>query len=188
MENKLTLEHLAPYLPYGLKVQYHGITNLQELADHNKKEPKGNFLDIIKEYEHWEKNKPAEIIGNRISVIKRIHFYKNNIRIYVGKRHGYLKLVCFNEIKPIFRPLSDIISARIVDSYGEMVTFSDYIDGDFDLGSLRWVLPEVANGQQLERLQDLPYCVWRELFKNNFDVFGLIEKGLAVDINTIDNA
>ena len=31
----------------------------------------------------------------------------------------------------------------------------------------------------------LPYNIVSKLFENHFDVFGLIEKGLAIDINTI---
>ena len=34
-------------------------------------------------------------------------------------------------------------------------------------------------------VEGLPYSIFEILLKNHFDVFGLIEKGLAIDINTI---
>lgn len=177
---RLTLEHLAPYLPYGLKVQYQGITNLQELADHNKKEPKGDFLSIGEEYEEWLKNTPSEKIGDRISVIKRIHFYKHHIRLYVGKRHGYLKLVSFNQIKPILRPLSDI----------DLKFFQDNIDPDLedfrincepDKGHFSVEVCEKVLGWSA-----LAYEEYVLFFKKRIDVFGLIAAGLAVDANNLE--
>lgn len=188
MEKKLTLEHLAPYLPYNLQF------NLPIESE--------RYLDLIDE-EPWRFTHTLEtaIKHGYASAIELINSRYYQKYPFVSIEDGELFLGCLTsnlgwdiddvfakEVKPILRPLSDMLTAKIVYSYGEMVTFCDYIEGDFDLGSLRWVLPEVAKCLQIERLTDLPYCVWKELLKYKFDVFGIIDAGLAVDINTIDNA
>ena len=55
MEKKLTLEHLASYLPYGLKCQYKGIINGKEMARQRKEFEKENTPFI-----NWEHYKPIE--------------------------------------------------------------------------------------------------------------------------------
>lgn len=35
-------------------------------------------------------------------------------------------------------------------------------------------------------ITDLPYFIFEQLLENHFDLFGLIEKGLAININTLD--
>tara|TARA_R110000787_G_C13282896_1_gene432723 strand:- start:319 stop:687 length:369 start_codon:yes stop_codon:yes gene_type:complete len=71
-----------------------------------------------------------------------------------------------HQVKPILRPLSDY--EKINEILDEM---SDYqiqmIDENPDL------------------LKRLSYDVMEKMFKNHIDVFGLIEKGLAINKNTI---
>ena len=73
--------------------------------------------------------------------------------------------------KPILRPLSDYHNENIYEDFiylfGEN---DDYVEALID-------------GRLL--LKDMPKYIMDWLFENHFDVFGLIEKGLAVDINTI---
>jgi hypothetical protein len=79
-------------------------------------------------------------------------------------------------IKPIFRPMSDF----------------DKIENDFELSTdfensyFTGSLAEVAfiNTSDRTYLSDM-LTVSSFLFENHFDVFGLIESGLAIDINTI---
>lgn len=159
--DKLTLEHLSAYLPWELKVQYQGITNLKELSEHNKKEPKGwNVLDA--DYISWANSTPKGIIGTRVSVIKKIEFYKTHVRLYVGKRHGYLKLVWFNEIKPLLHPLS--------------IQFLTSVFPDAN------ILEEVLLAIEQDKLLQIRYDLFTELVKNHGDVYGLIHRGLAVEI------
>jgi hypothetical protein len=68
----------------------------------------------------------------------------------------------FKELKPILRPLSDLQN----EEYENKIFNREYIidkEADSELG----------------------YYEWCYLFKNHFDVFGIIEKGLAIDINTL---
>jgi hypothetical protein len=66
------------------------------------------------------------------------------------------------KIKPILRPLSDL----------ELDEFKNKIF------NIEYIIDKETDA-------DLGYYEWCFLFENHFDVFGLIEKGLAININTI---
>ena len=121
---KLELKHLAPYLPYGLKIQGQTHGEIVELSCVT--ETSVNIKDRNFAYGMW-----SDIF----------------------------------DIKPILRPLSDLKVRK--DTYGEY----------------NWEYP-------LEFKQDIKhgqasYDCMVNLFKEHIDVFGLIEKGLAIDINTL---
>tara|TARA_R110001632_G_scaffold117450_1_gene229538 strand:- start:143 stop:514 length:372 start_codon:yes stop_codon:yes gene_type:complete len=65
--------------------------------------------------------------------------------------------------KPILRPLSDLTE------------YSYTIGSYFNLEDFKTC---VYN-------KEVSVLEWEDLLKNHFDVFGLIEKGLAIDINTL---
>lgn len=177
MNDKLTLQELSAYLPWGLKVQYQGITNLKELSEHNKKEPKGwNVLDD--DYISWVNSKPREIIGTRVSVIKKIEFYKGHVRLYVGKRHGYLKLVWFDEIKPLLRPLSDL--TKEIEHNGERFVPIERISEMYGIDIMTDERNNLIAPITLE-----PYNAIRQLCEWHFDLFNLVSRNLAIDLNTI---
>ena len=85
--------------------------------------------------------------------------------------------VNFKEIQPILRPLSDL-TKEIEEGkkpIAEWLMLCKNSKGvwSFDTNDFStWELTAVVNEINL-------------LFKNHFDVFGLIEKGLAIDINTL---
>lgn len=79
--------------------------------------------------------------------------------------------------KPILRPLTKIRShfEPIFDTDKEVNEFLSYETlTPFSIEDLENFLPEY-----------IPYGSFKVLIKHHFDVFGLIEKGLAVDINTL---
>ena len=89
--------------------------------------------------------------------------------------------------KPILRPLSDLTKEIemngekfiIFDKIKHLVEYKCKVSINFD-GNLIF---DIRDGQYMfysdfEKIQKL-------LFKHHFDVSGLIEKGLAIDINTI---
>lgn len=141
MKDKLTIEDLAPYLPYGLKI-----------------DTKGYFYEFILT--------PIE-----------------------------LDVASFNEKgwKPILRPLSDL--TKEIEHNRERFMPSEWFEiGDegnnseeYDSGNIKlvkniqWASLD-SSGHDARRL---PYGVVIKLIEWHFDVFGLIEKGLAVDLNTI---
>lgn len=80
----------------------------------------------------------------------------------------------FKEIKPILRPLSDL--TKEIEHDGNL-----YLGLD-EFSDREWSL---YNESGKEIIQVLQYDCIIELIKIHFDVFGLIEKGLAIDINTL---
>ena len=83
-----------------------------------------------------------------------------------------------DECKPILRPLSDLTKQRIdIIYFGVIATDNDmYGTRDEFEDDLEIWLCDMAH---------IPLCVYNFLIMNHFDVFGLIEKGLAIDINTL---
>ncbi len=79
--------------------------------------------------------------------------------------------------KPILRPLSDLTKEIEVNGNNFIPNIESfiYLGGRF----LDITLEEDEN-----RISKLPYDLMLKLFEWHFDVFGLIEKGLAIDINT----
>ncbi len=76
------------------------------------------------------------------------------------------------EIKPILRPLSDLTKTGYHFIYDKETDIESIID---------WI--ELDDESKLTCKYS--YEFWSLLFENHFDVFGLIEKGLAIDINTL---
>ena len=176
---KLEIKHLAPYLPYGLKVQYKGILNGKQISDYKKLEPKIEmaFESDMQLYNNWISEYPKIIEGEKVSEIKGIKFFKNYTSIHVGKRFSHSKTVFCNNIKPILRPLSDLtkeIEVNGVSSYlNELRKFnntSEHIE----------YLCEYKGDLSLTNLE---YNIIIKLLEWHFDIFGLIDKNLAIDIN-----
>jgi len=80
---KIELKHLAPYLPYGLKVQYIG-----SLDDENKRIESG-YIKI-----------------GEIANIGNIEIRYQSPIIWMDFKRGYFG-ISIDQIKPILRPLSD---------------------------------------------------------------------------------
>ena len=88
----------------------------------------------------------------------------------------------YNENKPILRPMYEL-SDYFLELYGslEHQDVTDYFD-EYYLGSFfNLEIHEIAS----TRPEYLPYGTLQVLFKHHFDVFGLIEKGLAIDIKNL---
>jgi len=86
---------------------------------------------------------------------------------------------------PILRPLSDL--KKVINQIHEEYNLIDV---------LTLIYPNTPNFEDWVEvhLMKIPvedsiieYCIVQKLFEWHFDVFGLIEKGLAIDINTIEN-
>jgi len=85
----------------------------------------------------------------------------------------HIEMVCKKSIyKPILRPLSDI--CKFINHNGEEMMLS-LMGYEFPLENLI-----------SEEILKMEYNTINLLFELHFDVFGLIEKGLAIDINTLN--
>ena len=130
---KIEIEHLAPYLPYGLK----GIIRLRE-----------------------DSGLPIDDEG-----VVNITWFEV----------AYLDSE-YDEFKPILRPLSDLTKSELIE-----LRFDENND------TLLWSANNVESYKDFIQFYetDLTYSVLVWAYKKHLDVFGLIEKGLAIDINTI---
>lgn len=120
---KITIEHLAPYLPYQLRIKEGNNTYVLQ----------GGTLDGIENY-------PS---------------------LYSG-------------LKPLLRPLTDLHQLIPNKDY----SYSEYISTSINDNQRNFRYLISGKYDQLE------YWKLQRLFQYHFDVFGLIEQGLAIDINT----
>lgn len=155
---KLELKHIAPYLPYRLKYQgyYGGVSTMRDIK---------HIRDYNEETDE----------------------YTPNIQV-----DGYT----IEFIKPLLRPLSDLYKeidgvVRIVEIfrmfgiYHENIRVTNcglkYNDGAewllFDWSYSAQSFIDSDGGIYLN-MESLTY-----LFQHHYDVFGLIDKGLAIDLN-----
>jgi len=128
----LTMEMLAPYLPYGLKA-------LRENT-------------VIKDDTYTIYGVASDVVFyDRLAISS----------IYIGR------------IKPILRPLSEYkdINSKSMNN----------LDTDLQIQVEIW---DLANKKIA--FQSLSYGTAMECFANHIDIFGLIEKGLAININSIE--
>ena len=133
---KLELKHLAPYLPYSLKIKTNGRTVVSIISGLQCD------LDVIHDY---------------------------------GKTP-------IQYIKPILRPLSDLTK-----EFEDGLTYMDKLRDFFgkvelnkasDNNCVHFTLEGWTSFHDIHNFQ-------AKLFAWHFDVFGLIEKGLAADLNTL---
>ena len=95
--------------------------------------------------------------------------------------------------KPILRPLSDLTKEI---NYGLSTYAFTYLfeigdcDGcvfEFEHGNIKTIkaLENISKYNSYNDINYLPNAVVNMMYEHHFDVFGLIEKGLAIDINTL---
>lgn len=166
---KLKLEHLAPYLPYELKLFYTHtkkigqISNIYSIGEGFDNEDIKISIDFS-EGEHIWMYKP--ILRPLSDITKEI--IHNEERFVPG-----LKLV-----DPEKTEWSRMI-CEFYNPFARIPTHSKYIRVMHDkLGEIISINPS--------NISHLPYHTFKNLLEWHFDVFGLIEKGLAIDINTLN--
>ena len=79
--------------------------------------------------------------------------------------------------KPILRPLSDL--TKEIEVNGEKFVPLDELWKYHNFSAMRWGDIETDPTRY-------PYTIVEKLLEWHFDIHGLIEKGLAIDINTLD--
>lgn len=80
-----------------------------------------------------------------------------------------------DDYKPILRPLSEYKKFEDI-----MDEFSEYSESVFQQNFFG-----VFSDINLSKFDHINYTIMTLFFKHHFDVFGLIDKGLAIDINTL---
>ncbi len=162
---KLELKHLAPYLPYGLK----------GLQESNK---------LI-----WWLHKESNICR------AEDNYHSISINDFLVRK-----------LKPILRPLTDLIegfelegekifpvhhlhykSYRVRGSKAKVEPTINFFDDPKMISTKKGIYGN-SNGVDIwiDKYQKNEYWINRNLFEWHFDVFGLIDEGLAIDINTLE--
>lgn len=151
---KLELKHLAPYLPYGLKVTK----------------------------ENWIR------IGTLVSWVT----FEDGLQIE-------LDYAITTQAKPILRPLSDLSRSGddkiLINEHTINMLISDLFNLEYGaFGCYKNELSIILFGDSdLRYDQDKPisfdvfFAIQNELLKAHYDIFGLIDKGLAIDINDLND-
>jgi hypothetical protein len=109
--------------------------------------------------------------------------YKFNNTIYYYQ-HCSTREFDYENSKPILRPLSDLTNE--IEVNGEKFVPINNIhladeEGYFGCGSLDDIQQLIIS----QPIKKIPYCFVEKLLEWHFDVFGLIENNLAIDINTL---
>lgn len=184
---KLELKHLAPYRDKELKF----IMTC-------------DFLDEFGHYEDWSGKEEDYIKGSIwtwAGYIDRdliISCDVGDLTWVFRKNNTWISFDIKNKgIKPILRPLSDLtkdefkekLNAIFIERYGN-VQFTEYNLGykdreDFTLTATYALLGDVFTDSVVSRgkLDNVRYWIIEFLLENHYDIFGLIKKGLAIDIN-----
>ena len=176
--NKLTIEHLAPYVPYGLKVlvEEYGIELVVGIH--------GNDIITTEDNAHFSAVKP---------ILRPLSYLTKEIE------HNGEKFVPLVELFKLSRDnYQQEIKYHCVMATSqiqiEMLGFRNYFFGLYE--SDRDV--RIENGLYFDcystdlvmdnRIEEkilCQYSLFQKLFEWHFDVFQLIPQNLAVDINTI---
>jgi hypothetical protein len=102
----------------------------------------------------------------------------------VGNKVYFGDTVLFiNQIEPILRPLSDLTKEIEFDNE----KFTPSKDKYWGMNSFQYHINQFENWESPSAYLNscAPYGLLLVLIKWHFDVFGLIDAGLAIDINTI---
>lgn len=161
---KLKLEHLVAYLPYGLRIAY---LDIQFKSGYEAYVLRG----LSENYRYKKDDLDAD---DNLDLLKatEITFSFDSYR---------LNSIAHN-LKPILRPLSDLDEE--IDFDGLFVPSKWILKSAFNEG--RYYEEDIESMKTSFDVNYTPYWLLRYLLEWHFDVFNLIEKGLAIDINALD--
>ena len=181
---KLEIKHLAPYLPYGLKA---------EMLDYKNDYVGRQFDKIIGIYQ-WSKNNDWCILtdgGSKPSL--------SRIKPILRPLSDITKEIEHNGER--FVPMVELAIIANLDTTGSRLSSTESAYGircniENDADSDKWVVLgfDAVNGFGEHYRPSNEWTIvqnqlelWQKLYSWHFDVFGLIDAGLAIDINTLNN-
>ena len=110
-----------------------------------------------------------------ITFLDTISYFENVLTFNDGV-DVYLNNESLSEFKPILRPLSDLNKKHLDYMYFIIISTDNEMFGSRD---------DFEDYFNETYCNYLPKCLFEYLLEHHFDVFGLIEEGLAIDINTL---
>jgi hypothetical protein len=157
---ELEVKHLAPYLPYGLKLQYVvrekvEKTGIMKTIIHNEDETHPTKVSIDwNDSEHIWMFKP---ILRPLSDLDK--------ELFINGWFGFV-------------PAKRLANEYLITSYwGTNEIGTGILDKDGKMVNLCFIANEI--------LGECPFMIYQSLCEWHFDIFNLIGQGLAVDINTL---
>jgi hypothetical protein len=127
--------------------------------------------------------KAQDLRTKEVRAVTLLHFTYDNET--VGHNHLIYDGLMLSKHLPILRPLSDLTKEIEVNGdkfvpidWFEHDSVSDYFDGNI------WVKFLFEDGKCGD-LDFIPYGMIQKLLEWHFDIYGLIDAGLAIDINTL---
>lgn len=115
-----------------------------------------------------------------VSQVSNIHL--GNEIIEVGATEFEFSDLGGEEIKPILRPLSDL--TKEIEYNGEKIFPVEWLEDKYFTTDLHSQCNRIIEDERW--INHCDYLLIQYLLEWHFDVFGLIEKGLAIDKNTLE--
>ena len=184
MENKLELKHLSCYLPYGLKMKRNGFIGKLLTIKQPKEDSLVDYYEFqVSTSDWWENN--VDDLNPYKPILRPLSELTKEIEVNGEK----------------FVPLIKLWEKDANTSFKKNIT-CDFKQNHIYSLEREWTLfvddtPEFHFSQYSNGLQSFRYanktkkiCLsnynqFEKLFEWHFDVFGLIEKELAIDLNSL---
>lgn len=147
---RLTIEHLAPYLPHGL------VWAVKTGKGYSRKTTTSIHLDSL-------------LNGTHVT--------------FEGE--DYSKDINKTGYKPLLRPLSDLNKYKDIHEKLEEMSVIEWLEETYETHDLHIEAKRLMEDKKW--LNHLSHLLFIELTSMRFDIYGLIEKSLAVDVNTLEN-
>ena len=167
---KLELKHIAPYLPYKLKIYYELVNDRNQL-DWELTCTNVDFLLMNQNkpilHPLSDLTKPC-LPDDKIPLIELCDIERGQIYWTDGGNKSIIDCDDFKGQKVVQH-----------DSYDSIMAFGF----NTELKMFYGTIDIAVESQQTNIIKQIE--LFQKLFEWHFDVFGLIEKGLAVDINTL---
>lgn len=153
---KLKLNHLAPYLPYGLKCSI-----------------MGEFID------EYDEPRIAKIF-----TLNGVQTYPHDTtEVAMVSDNEYCHEPVISDVFPILRPLSDL--TKEIKHNGDKFIPIDWLEDKYYTLSLNKEAERLLDEDGVNWVNHLSYLLIIHLLEWHFDIFNLIEEKLAIDINTL---
>jgi hypothetical protein len=115
--------------------------------------------------------------------------FRNRIEILKSCTNGFInREILYEDYKPILRPLSDL--TKEIEHKGERFVPIDVLSDwtTIQINDDDSIMEAGFDGEmhEIDSPLEMAYCQVENLLKWHFDVFGLIESGLAIDINELN--
>ena len=154
---KLELKHLAPYLPYGLKIKvYDNIWNLD-----------GYRVSAIK---------PLVVVNQHTLTSSHLSEVKPILKPIssMTKEEAYeFGVLLTSEVEMDYKEVGNGSKMVLMGSIYPTIMYQDKVDEDYS-----FMIQFSSTG--IRGMDLIPYNAYEWLFKHHFDVFNLIGKGLAI--------